>query len=141
MFLNIQFESDDDNQLEKSINFFPPLLSISSCHIFLHHLLGLELHNSVNLSYTMGTSVPWILACRAHLFRFRWILSLRFKDRSIFTSCPLLVSWSNNVAYFDDSVSSILQIYSIALEKILALAQLEHIPIEGLKRKFLKCTL
>ena len=37
--------------------FFPPLLSISSCDFFLHHLLGLELHNSVDLSYTEGTSV------------------------------------------------------------------------------------
>ena len=36
---------------------FPPMLSIFSFHLFLHHLLGLELHSGVNLSYTAGTSV------------------------------------------------------------------------------------
>ena len=37
--------------------FFPPLLFISSCHLFLHHHLGLKPHNGVNLSYRLGTSV------------------------------------------------------------------------------------
>ena len=48
------------------------MLSISSCHLFLHHHLGLQLHNGVNLSFTARTSVTWSLACRAHFFSFFW---------------------------------------------------------------------
>ena len=64
---------------------FPPFFS--SFTIF----LGLELHNSVNLSYTAGTSVTWSLACRAHFFRFWDVINL-FTQREIASISALVVT-------------------------------------------------
>ena len=41
--------------------FSPTMLSISSCRLFLHHLLRLKHHNCVNLSYAAGTVLREVL--------------------------------------------------------------------------------
>ena len=46
----------------RKLVFFLPLLSVSSCHLFLHHLyFRLQHHNCVNQYYTAGTVLLEVL--------------------------------------------------------------------------------
>ena len=49
------------------------MLSIYSCHLFLHHLLGLEHHNCVNLSYAAGTLLREVLLAEP-IYSGYWLL-------------------------------------------------------------------
>ena len=89
--------------------FFPPMLTISSCHLFLHHLLGLEHHNCVNLLLCVGCGgncVTWSFACRAHFFRLLVVVNNPFTQREIASISAWIGFVSESATFLSSSFSA-----------------------------------
>ena len=100
------------------MSFFSSLLSLYFPPLF----LGLELHNVVNLSVWRELCYLEILLA-GPIYSELLPFAVERKMPSISASAGFMI---DRVASFEDSKSSLMQIYFIALDKILALARFER---------------
>ena len=102
-------------------DFFPSMLSIST---YICCLLGIAIHNVVSLSVWPDCFTWKVLAGPMSSYYIN-PFTQRSKDDLIFAS----VGCVDCKAFFEDSKSNIMQ-NLFALEKILALARFEQVPVE-----------